>query len=43
MEWAIGMADPERLKKVADDALQERDKAAVLLIEWMRTHITGGR
>ena len=40
MEWAIMMADPEVRPRIEDEKLQERDRAAVALLEWHREHVT---
>lgn len=42
MEWALLMADPEKRADAKDAEMTERDKAAVLLMEWMRKHVTTG-
>ena len=40
MEWAILMARPETKEELNDERCQERDKAAVMLLEWSRAHVT---
>ena len=42
MEWALLMADPDMREEARNNRLQERDKAAVMLVEWFRDHVTGG-
>jgi len=40
MEWAILMSRPETKEELHDERCQERDKAAVMLLEWSRKHVT---
>ncbi len=42
LEWAILMANPELKEEAADARLSDRDTAAVLVLEWMREHVTRG-
>jgi hypothetical protein len=42
MEWAILMADPGKRETIKDEKGLERDRAAVLLLEWCRLHISRG-
>jgi hypothetical protein len=42
MEWAILMADPGKRETMEDEKGLERDRAAVLLLEWCRIHVPRG-
>jgi hypothetical protein len=42
MEWAILMADPGKRETIEDEKGLERDRAAVLLLEWFRIHVPRG-